>query len=103
MRDTQVDPDRKETRRTLLVAFGLAAGFLLWGLFLFFTVGIKAPPAWDFGAVPDVPGLSVYSTVAPRPLPAVSPYYLRERAELSPQHVHDRPVLQDTKEKESTP
>lgn len=103
MSDTQVDPDRKETRRTVLVAFAVAAGFLLWGLCIFFTVGVKAPPAWDFGAVPDVPGLSVYSTVANRPLPAVSPFYLHEQAELSPQHVRDRPVLQDTPKKEPTP
>jgi len=97
------DLERKETRRTLLVAFGLAAGFLLWGLFLFFMVGVQVPPAWDFGVVPDVPGLSVYSTVSNRQLSSVPPFYLREQAVLSPQHVQGRPVIQDPKMKESTP
>ena len=103
MSETQIDPDWKETRRTLLVAFGLSAGFLLWGVFLFFTVGTKAQPAWDFGAVPDVPGLSVYSTVANRGLSSVPPYFLREQAELTPQHVQERPVIRETKKKESMP
>jgi len=103
MSETQFDPDRKESQRTLLVAISLAAGFLLWGLFLFFTVGVKAPPAWNFGAVPDVPGLSVYSTDSSRPLSSVPPFYLHEQAGLSPQHVKDRPQVLDTKKKELSP
>lgn len=94
MNETQIAADNKEIRRTLLVAFGLAAGFLLWGLFLFFMVGVKEPLAWDFGAVPDVPGLSVYSTEHPG--------FLREQAELSPQHVQGRPLIRDANKKEPT-
>ena len=60
--------NRKEVLRTLLVACGLAAGFLVWGLFVFIAVGDKGPPTWDYGSVPDVPGLSVYSTDSARPL-----------------------------------
>jgi hypothetical protein len=45
-----------------LAVLALAAVFLLWGLFIFFKVGVKWPPSWDFGAIPDVPGQSVYST-----------------------------------------
>lgn len=103
MSDAHIDSNRKETRRTLLVALGLAVSFLLWGLAIYFVTGNKTLSAWDFGAVPDVPGLSVYSTVADRPWSAVMPYNLREKAELSPQHVQDRPGRQDTNKRESTP
>lgn len=103
MNETSTDPDRQETRRTLLVAFGLAAGFLLWGLVLFLVIGERGTPAWDFGAVPDVPGLSVYSTVSRRQTTAGPQYYLHEQAVLSPQHVQERPVIQEPKQKEPTP
>jgi len=83
----------KGTLRTLLVACGLAVGFLVWGLFIFFTVGDKGPPAWNYGTVPDVPGLSVFSTDSARPIPTVPPRFLHEKAELSPQHVKDKPSI----------
>ncbi len=41
---------------------GIAVGFLLWGLFIFFLIGDKGPPVWDFSAIPDIPGESTYST-----------------------------------------
>jgi hypothetical protein len=85
------------TLRTLLVACGLAAGFLIWGLFVFRTVGDKGPPVWDYGAVPDVPGLSAFSTDSARPLPNVPPYFLHEQAGLSPQHVKERPYILESK------
>lgn len=94
MSETKIAQDRQEgSLRTLLVAFGLAAGFLFWGLFLFYTVGDKGPPNWDYGRVPDVPGLSVYSTDSGRPLSGVPPFYLHEKAGLSPQHVKDKPII----------
>lgn len=88
---------KEGTMRTLLVAFGLATGFLLWGIILFYTVGDKGPPAFDYGEVPDVPGLSVYSTDTSRPLRNVPPYFLHEQAGLSPQHVKDRPYILESK------
>jgi hypothetical protein len=45
---------------------GLAVLFLLYGLFVFLSVGDKGPPDWDFGAIEDIPGKSVYST-SPEP------------------------------------
>ena len=84
---------RKGTLRTLLIACGLAAGFLVWGLFIFTTVGDKGPPTWDYGTVPDVPGLSAYSTDSARPLSAVPPYFMHEKAGLSPQHVKEKPYI----------
>lgn len=98
MNETERTPDRKEGNLvTLLVASGLAAGFLVWGLFVFSTVGDKGPPVWDYGTVPDVPGQSPYSTGSARPLPNVPPYFLHEQAGLSPQHVKERPYILESK------
>lgn len=49
-----------------LFVLGLALAFLVYGLFMYFTVGDKGPPGWDFGDVPDTPGQSIYST-SPEP------------------------------------
>ena len=49
-------------RKTWAILAGIAVGFLLWGLFLFFTLGDKGPPDWQYSVIPDVPGQSVYST-----------------------------------------
>lgn len=77
--------------RGWLLPLGLAVGFLLWGLLIFYTVGVKWPPPWNFGAVPDVPGLSEYSSTGRNPLPTVASPYLHEQAELTGQHVRSRP------------
>lgn len=45
-----------------LVPIAIAALFLLWGLLIFFMVGNKGQPPWDFGVVEDIPGQSPYST-----------------------------------------
>jgi len=86
-----------------LVILALATGFFLWGLFLFYTVGVKWPPSWNFGTVPDVPGLSVYSTAGRRTLPTIASPYLHEQAELSPQHVMGRPGSASHKDQEQQP
>ena len=44
---------------------GLALFFLIYGLFMFYMIGDKGPPGWDFGTVEDIPGESVYSTNQP--------------------------------------
>lgn len=41
---------------------GLALFFMLYGLMMFFLIGDKGPPGWDFGVIQDIPGESVYST-----------------------------------------
>ena len=41
--------------------FSIALFFFLWGLFIFYSVGVGRPPAWRYGIMPDVPGQSVYS------------------------------------------
>lgn len=55
-------PVLSDRARTWLFVIALSLALLLWGLFLFFAIGDKGPPTWDFGAVEDVPGQSPYST-----------------------------------------
>ena len=83
-----------------LIVVTLAGGFFLWGIFIFYAVGVKWPPAWNFGVIPDVPGLSEFSTAGQRPLPTVASPFLHEQAELTPQHVMSRrqPVGSKTQE-----
>ncbi len=77
---------QEEKHRTLLIrgwmiVCGIALIFVLYGLFAFFVIGDKEPPDWDFGAVKDIPGESVYST-----------YPYRGRTEVpEPQHVNEKP------------
>lgn len=58
----------KETLKSMLILTGMALVFLFWGMAVFFSVGDKGMPSWDFGAVKDVPGESGYSTNDGRPL-----------------------------------
>ena len=55
---------RKEIRGWLYVC-ALAFMFLVYGLFMFFMIGDKGPPEWNFGTIEDIPGESVYSTNQP--------------------------------------
>jgi hypothetical protein len=73
---------RKYGLRGWAFVIGLAVLFLLYGLFAFFSIGDKGPPDWDFGAVEDIPGKSVYST-SPEPSGNIGEPEL--------QHVSDRP------------
>jgi len=54
---------REKTNRVgWIVVVAMAVVFILWGLFIFFAVGDKGPPSWDFGVIKDIPGESPYST-----------------------------------------
>ena len=53
--------EKGSTAKSLMVVFSIALFFFLWGLFIFYTVGVGWPPAWRYGTMPDVPGQSVYS------------------------------------------
>lgn len=61
---------------------GLALFFLIYGLFMFYMIGDKGPPGWDFGTVEDIPGESVYSTNEPITGGTAAP---------EPQHVSQKP------------
>lgn len=67
------------------IVFGIAAFFLLWGLFIFSTVGDKGPPPWHFGVVQDIPGESPQANFGPQSVPGVGVL-------VPPQHVDDEPT-----------
>ena len=70
----------KSTIGSLVIVLAIAISFLVWGLFIFFSVGDKGSPPWDFGIVQDIPGESAYSTHPPKAL------------EPEPQHVSQKPA-----------
>jgi len=74
----------KSTIGSLIIVMAIAISFLAWGLFIFFSVGDKGSPPWDFGIVQDIPGESAFSTHPPG-----SP-------EPDPQHVSDKPPQVET-------
>jgi hypothetical protein len=78
----------ERTFRSLVIVVAIALSFLAWGLLIFFSVGDKGSPPWDFGVVQDIPGESVYST---HPLGAPEP---------EPQHVSQKPPLAEAERKE---
>ena len=78
------DVSKKGWLKGWLYVSGLALLFLLYGLFMFFVVGDRGMPGWDFGTVRDVPGESVYST---HPGPGTG------LTEPEKQHVKGRPRL----------
>ena len=57
-----VEQKENPTIKDWLVPIVIAVLFLLWGLLIFFMVGNKGQPPWDFGVVDDIPGQSPYST-----------------------------------------
>jgi hypothetical protein len=81
----------KSAVRSWLFIFVLAASFLAWGFLLFYTIGDKGPPPWDFGIVRDIPGESVFSTHQPLPGKVSDP---------DPQHVSGRPGAVEGGERE---
>ncbi len=74
--------DQRPSIKGWLYVCGLALFFLLYGLFMFYTIGDKGPPGWDFGVVEDIPGESVYSTNEPLTGGTATP---------EPQHVSEKP------------
>jgi hypothetical protein len=76
--------ERKAVLRGWVYVCGLALIFLLYGLFMFYMIGDKGPPGWDFGTVEDVPGQSIYSTHSGAASTLPDP---------EPQHVSERPSL----------
>jgi hypothetical protein len=56
------EQEEKSSIKDWLVPITIAVLFLLWGLLIFFMVGNKGQPPWDFGVVEDIPGQSPYST-----------------------------------------
>ena len=83
--------DSEKTGKTLIIILGIAILFLVWGLFIFFSVGDKGSPPWDFGIVQDIPGESAYSTHSPK------------APEPEPQHVSQKPARVETEVSKGKP
>ncbi len=84
-RDRQIErEDGHLVLRGWLIVIAITLAVLVNGLFMFFTIGDKGPPDWDFGTVEDIPGQSIYSTNPAIPGPAGIP---------QPQHVNEKPAL----------
>ena len=66
-----------------IVILSVALLFVCWGLFIFYAVGDKGPPEWDFGVVRDIPGESAFSTERFRGGKVTEP---------QPQHVSEKPA-----------
>lgn len=81
----------KSTIGSLVIVLAIAISFLVWGLFIFFSVGDKGSPPWDFGIVQDIPGESAYSTHPPK------------APEPEPQHVSQKPARIETETKKGKP
>jgi hypothetical protein len=62
MKPAVPEDEKRRDLRSWIIVVSLAVLFLAWGLFIFFTVGDKGPPSWDFSVVEDIPGQSPYST-----------------------------------------
>jgi len=71
--------------KTWSIIVAISAGFLLWGLLIYFVIGDKGPPDWDFSVIPDIPGQSAYSTYNPTRPDGLAPG--PEPATVEPQHV----------------
>jgi nicotinamide riboside transporter PnuC len=56
------EQEKRTNRVGWIVVIAMAVVFVLWGFFIFFAVGDKGPPSWDFGVINDIPGESPYST-----------------------------------------
>jgi hypothetical protein len=81
----------KSTIGSLVIVLAIAISFLAWGLFIFFSVGDKGSPSWDFGIVQDIPGESAFSTHPPgSPGP-------------DPQHVSQKPPRVETEMSKEKP
>jgi len=79
----------KETLRSLGIVLGMAVFFFVWGLMIFFTVGEKGPPSWDFGIVQDIPGESPYSTHRIKEVADLTPLPVSSEIAVDKQHVDE--------------
>lgn len=71
--------------KTWSIISAIAVGFLAWGLLIYFVIGDKGPPGWDFSVIPDVPGESIYSSYNPANPHGLAPG--PESTPVVPQHV----------------
>jgi hypothetical protein len=102
MRSSDREADIRETLRSWGIVVGMALLFFIWGLTIFFTVGDKGPPSWDFGTVQDIPGESPYATQRIKDVAELSPLPVESGVMVDRQHV-DEPTREAGKVKEKRP
>jgi hypothetical protein len=76
------EPEGPSARRHWVVILLASALIVGWGL-LIYTLVKDAPRQWDFGALPDVPAQSIYSS-APTPQPETPPRQIAPLPEAKP-------------------
>jgi hypothetical protein len=82
--------NRRTDAKSWAIISGLAIAVVLWGLFIFASIGDKGLPPWDYTILPDVPGESAYSThSAPEYSGKVAKPSVKD--EVLQQHVRERP------------
>jgi hypothetical protein len=91
MESPERERSRGETLRSLGIVTAMAIFFFCWGLTIFYTVGEKGPPSWDFGTVQDIPGQSPYSTHSIKEVADLTPLPVETRVVVDPQHVDEPP------------
>ena len=74
--------DRRAVMAGFLIVSLIAALFLGYGIFMYFAIGDRGNPDWDFGSIEDTPAESVYSTASP--------------GAAEPQHVNGKPSGAET-------
>jgi hypothetical protein len=90
----QMTDANKTSLKSWAIILALALLFVAWGLFIFFTVGDKGPPSWNFGVVRDIPGESPYSTQQTMEGRGVAP---------EPQHILGKPSQVEGKRNKEKP
>ncbi|GLI36243.1 hypothetical protein [Desulforhabdus amnigena] len=80
MESISSNQERKSILRSWAIVVAIALSFICWGIFIFFAVGDKGQPSWDFDIVEDIPSESIYSTHRATKI-------FGQPAPLAPQHV----------------
>lgn len=76
----------RSSARSWAILIGIAIAFLIWGFTLFFFIGDKGVPEWDYSIVEDIPGESPYSSRSTKSFSGPIPTP-RLKDEMSEQHV----------------
>lgn len=85
--ESESSQERREAIRSWAIVIGIGVVVLLWGSFLFITVGDKGPPPWDYSIVEDIPGEAASSLYSSRAYQG----YVPRPTKVEKQHVSQPP------------
>jgi hypothetical protein len=83
--------DKRETILSWVLVAAFAAAMWVWGFMIYFTVGDKGPPPWDYSIIEDVPGEAPYSIYSSQRFHGRVPRPMDE-GKVDEQHVSGPPV-----------